>query len=207
MEKHRKLVFLGPPGCGKGTQAELIAKELKIKVMATGDMLREAIRTKSVLGKKAKSYVESGALVPDEIVIELISQHINDNNEFILDGFPRTVEQAKSLDKIIAIDKVIYFKCNPELIVKRLSGRRICPKCSSVYNLITKPSSKKGICDVCGAELEHRKDDKEEVILERLKVYETHTSPLLEFYRHKLVMIDANKGIDTIYRRLKEEIL
>jgi adenylate kinase len=201
-----KLVFLGPPGSGKGTQAERFAEEFGLKAIATGDMLREAIRDQTELGKTAKSYVEEGTLVPDDLVSDLMCQKIEDETNFILDGFPRTVEQAKRLDQTMAMDKVVYFKCDPESIVTRLSNRRVCPKCRKVYNLVTKPPSQDNICDTCKTKLEQRKDDRESVIRDRMKVYDTFTSPLLDFYDSKLVLVDANQDIDIVYSKLREMI-
>lgn len=197
-----RLVFLGPPGSGKGTQAKRLAEEFGLKVIAAGDILREAIRAHTSLGKRIKSYVETGALVPDELMLELISEKIDNNASFILDGFPRTIEQAKGLEQIIVIDRVVYFKCDTEIVVKRLSNRRICPKCTRVYNLITNPPYNDEECDVCKTKLEQRKDDTEAVVRERIKVYETHTLPVLDFYRSRLLFIDGGKDIEDVHYEL-----
>ncbi|MBI4722673.1 MAG: nucleoside monophosphate kinase [Candidatus Stahlbacteria bacterium] len=204
-----KLIFLGPPGCGKGTQAQKLGNELKITLIATGDLLRDAIKDKnSEMGKKVKSYVETGALVPDDIIIQLIQHKIDMLNTFILDGFPRTIEQAKQLERITKIDKVIYFICSSEVIVARLSNRRICPKCAKVYNLITNPPTNNGICNNCKSTLEVRKDDTEPVIRERIQVYERQTLPLIKFYDQRLITIDASiNDIDLVYYNLKGSLL
>lgn len=202
----QRLIFLGPPGSGKGTQAERLARGFELEIIATGDILREAIRNRTILGEKVRSYVEKGSLVPDELMLELIHQKIDNKSSFILDGFPRTIEQAKGLEQITAIDRVVYFKCAPEIIVKRLSSRRVCPKCARVYNLITNQPSHNEVCDVCKTKLEQRKDDTESVVRERVKVYENVTSPLLEFYRSKLILIDANKDIEIVYQDLWKAI-
>lgn len=199
----RKFIFLGPPGSGKGTQAKRLSEEFGLKVIATGDILRKAIQTNSTLGERVKFYVESGTLVPDDLMLELISQKIDNNADFILDGFPRTIEQAKGLEDITIIDKVVYFKCAPEIIVQRLSNRRVCPKCANVYNLITNPPYDNEKCDVCKIKLELRKDDIEPVIRERIEVYELHTLPVLNFYRSKLLVIDAGKDIEDVFNELK----
>lgn len=197
---------MGPPGSGKGTQAEKLAKEFNLKVISTGDILREAIRNQTPLGEKVKIYVDKGELVPTEFVLELIHQKIKKNASFILDGFPRTVEQAKELEQITAIDRVVYFKCAPEIIVSRLSNRRICPKCAKVYNLITNPPRYNEVCDTCKTKLETRKDDSESVIRERIKISELHTLPLLEFYNSRLLIVDGAKDIESLYCELKSRL-
>ncbi|MCK4308093.1 nucleoside monophosphate kinase [candidate division WOR-3 bacterium] len=199
-----KIIFLGPPGSGKGTQGNRIAKEFNLDFISIGDILREEIKKESELGKKVRSYVESGALVPDELILELIRNRVDnvDNSEyegFILDGFPRTVEQANGLKEITEIDKVIYLKCDTETIVKRLSARRICPKCARVYNLVTNLPQEDELCNDCGVKLEHRVDDCESVIRDRIKVYETHTLPLLDFYQSQLRVINADSDIEEVY--------
>jgi len=203
-----KLIFLGPPGCGKGTQAQKLGNELKISLIATGDLLRDAIKDKnSEIGKKVKSYVETGSLVPDDIVIKLIKHKIDMLHCFILDGFPRTIEQANQLELITKIDKVVYFICSSEVIVARLSNRRICPKCANVYNLITNPPTNNGVCNNCKSTLEVRKDDTELVIRERIQVYERQTLPLIKFYDQRLITIDASiNDIDLVYYNLKKSL-
>jgi len=207
----QKLIFLGPPGSGKGTQGKRIAEEFNLDFIGTGDILREEIKESSKLGKKVSKYVENGKLVPDELVLELIRKRINKLGSskyegFILDGFPRTVEQANGLQDITEIDKVIYLKCDTETIVKRLSARRICPKCARVYNLVTNTPQENELCDDCRVKLKHRVDDQESVIRERIKVYKAHTLPLLDFYGSQLKVINAGIGIEEIYRIVKKEL-
>lgn len=199
------IVFLGPPGSGKGTQAESLAKEFGLKLIVMGDMLRKEIKTESMLGKKVKSYVEKGALVPDELVIELLKNHLINNGSFILDGFPRTIRQAELLDKTVKIDKVVYFKCPSETILERLSSRRICPECNKVYNLLTNKPKDDEICDDCKAKLLQRKDDEKSVIQKRIEVYNKETLPVVGFYQKKSIIeeIDANNNIKEIYSKLK----
>ncbi len=212
VNQNLKLIFLGPPGSGKGTQGNRIAKELKLDFISMGDILRKEIKERSKLGKEVSNYVESGKLVPDKLILELIEKQVDrakssDYKGFILDGFPRTLEQANGLKNITEIDKVIYLKCNIETIVKRLSARRTCPKCARVYNLVTNLPRKDELCDDCGVKLEHRVDDCESVIRKRMEIYETSTSPLLGFYASQLNVIDADLGIEAVYRKAKEAIV
>ncbi len=208
--RNSKLIFLGPPGSGKGTQGNRIAKEFNLDFISMGDILRKEIKKESELGKKVSRYVKSGTLVPDELILELIRNRV-DNAEsseydgFILDGFPRTIEQANGLKEITEIDKVIYLKCDTETIVKRLSVRRICPKCARVYNLVTNPPQENELCDDCRVKLEHRVDDCESVIRDRIEVYETHTLPLLDFYQSQLKVINADLDIEEVYRTAKND--
>ncbi len=208
--RNSKLIFLGPPGSGKGTQGNRIAKEFNLDFISMGDILRKEIKKESELGKKVSRYVKSGTLVPDELILELIRNRV-DNAEsseydgFILDGFPRTIEQANGLKEITEIDKVIYLKCDTETIVKRLSARRICPKCARVYNLVTNPPQENELCDDCRVKLEHRVDDCESVIRDRIEVYETHTLPLLDFYQSQLKVINADLDIEEVYRTAKND--
>lgn len=181
-----KLILLGAPGAGKGTQAENICDKLGIPAISTGNIIREAMKNGTEAGLKAKSYVESGGLVPDEIVIAMLRERIaldDCKNGFILDGFPRTVPQAQALDRMgIVIDKVIDIEVEDEVIVGRLSGRRVCQGCGSSYHLKYKAPGKDGVCDRCGGGLVTRKDDEEETVRERLRVYHEQTEPLKEYY-------------------------
>ena len=181
-----KLIFFGAPGAGKGTQAEIVSEKLGIPTISTGAIIRGAIRDGTQLGKAAQSYIESGALVPDEVVIGLIRERIAEKdceNGFILDGFPRTVPQAKALsDMGVAIDVVLDLEVEDERIIARMSGRRICPKCGASYHLQYKKPAKEGVCDACGSELSIRKDDAPEVVKSRLDVYHKETEPLRDFY-------------------------
>jgi adenylate kinase len=193
-----KIILLGPPGAGKGTQAKIITQELDIPHISTGDILRKAIEEKIPLGLKAKNYMDKGHLVPDNLIINLIKERIKRKDcqkGFLLDGFPRTIPQAQALKKISKIDKVIKLKIENEVAIKRLSGRRTCKRCGALYHLTTMPPKKDGICDRCGGKLIIRNDDKKEAILKRLEVYREETRPLIEYYRKKkhLVIIDGGR--------------
>lgn len=182
-----KLILLGAPGAGKGTQAELIQEKCAIPAISTGNIIREAMRNGTEAGLKAKSYVESGGLVPDEIVIAMLQERIvqeDCKNGYILDGFPRTVPQAEALERMgIVIDKVIDIEVPDEVIEERLGGRRVCHDCGSSYHLQHNPPEQEGICGKCGGELIVRKDDAPDTIRERLKVYHEQTEPLKDYYQ------------------------
>lgn len=205
--KDKRLIFLGSPGSGKGTQGARLAEKFGLDFIGMGDILREEIKRGSGLGKRVSKYVEEGVLVPDELILELIRGRVEHNSGFILDGFPRTLAQARELGKIVEIDKVIYLRCRAEVVVKRLSARRVCPGCARVYNLLTSPPREDELCDECGAPLEQREDDREDVIRERLRVYEEETSPLLKFYGAKLIEVDGDSRIEVVYSQVKEAIL
>ena len=186
------LIFLGAPGAGKGTQAEKVSEKLGIPTISTGNIIREALKNETEMGLKAKSFIESGKLVPDEVVIGIIKDRLAEDdckNGFILDGFPRTIPQAEALDAMgIKIDKVIDIEVADEKIVKRMSGRRVCPDCGASYHTEYKKPAKDGICNACGAELVIRKDDKPEVVLDRLSVYHEQTEPLKDYYAAKGIL-------------------
>jgi adenylate kinase len=189
-----KLIFLGPPGAGKGSVAREIIKEKGIPQISTGDLIRASISENSEAGKKAKEFYDQGKLVPDEIIIELLKERISQDdckNGFILDGFPRTIPQAEALDKEIDIDKVINFKVSDETILSRLSGRRICEKCGSIYHLINIPPKVEGVCDECEGNLFQRKDDNESVIKKRLEEYQEKTAPLIYYYDEKGNLVEV----------------
>jgi adenylate kinase len=178
--------MLGPPGAGKGTYASRLTVILRVPHISTGDMVREEIRGQTHLGKKIKEYSNKGELVPDEIVIHILAKRLRNpdaKNSFILDGFPRTTKQAEALDEISKIDLVINLNVRDEIIIQRLSNRISCKKCGAIYNQLTLPPKKEGICDKCGSQLYQREDDKPEVIQERLNVYRKKTEPLIEYYR------------------------
>ncbi len=196
------LIFLGAPGAGKGTQAEIICKKLGIVSISTGNILREAMQNGTELGKKAKGFVDSGALVPDDVIIGIIKDRLAEDdckNGFILDGVPRTIAQAEAIDAMgIQIDKVIDINVSDSEIIERLAGRRVCPKCGAAYHVCSKPPKEDGICDNDGEKLIVRKDDRPETVKERLKVYHEQTEPLIDFYksRGKLVVIEGQNGIE-----------
>ncbi len=208
------LIFLGAPGAGKGTAAEFIAKDFELANISTGAILREAIKNGTELGKKAKSIMDEGKLVPDDLIINIVKERVKQpdcEKGFILDGVPRTLEQARMIKELgITIDNVVHFDIADDVIVKRLTGRRVCADCGNTYHIETKPSSKEGICDTCNGHLIVRKDDEPQTILDRLSVYQKQTQPLVDYYRGEgtLVDIDATASIDdtvaTITKALRQ---
>jgi len=208
------LIIFGPPGAGKGTYASRLATELKIANVATGDIFRQEIKEKTNLGKSIINFVESGLLVPDEIVIEVLKRKITQPNSqrgFILDGYPRTVEQAKALDKMAKIDAVVHLVLPEWAIIERLSNRRICRNCGAIYNIKYSPKPKDDLkCDRCRAEIYQRKDDKPDVIRERLRVYEKQTQPLIKYYKEKkttfvtIENIQVDTPIELIFKKILE---
>jgi|Deesub1362A_J573_1020465.scaffolds.fasta_scaffold03529_6 adenylate kinase len=207
------LVFLGPPGAGKGTQAKKLSEEFKWPHISTGDILREAVSKGTELGRKAKEYMEKGELVPDKVVIGIIKDRLkleDAQDGFILDGFPRTINQAQSLDEVLkeegnSLDSVLYFEVSEEEVVKRLTGRRTCSKCGAIFHLIYNPPKNSDICDLCQGKLIQREDDREETVKNRLKVYLSQTVPLIDYYKEKGVLreIDAGKSEDEVYQEIK----
>ena len=195
------LILLGAPGAGKGTQAEIICEKMSIPAISTGNIIREAIKNGTEVGLKAKSYIDSGNLVPDEVVIGIIKERLDKDdcaNGFILDGFPRTIPQAEALDAMdVRIDTVLEIDVADEKVVARLSGRRVCPDCGASYHTEYKKPSKDGVCDSCGAELIIRKDDKPETVLDRLNVYHSQTEPLKDYYKNcgKLKIVEGQEEV------------
>lgn len=187
-----KIIFFGAPGAGKGTQAEIVSKKLDIPTISTGNIIREAIKTGTEMGKSAKSFIEAGKLVPDEVVIGIIKDRLDEDdckNGFILDGFPRTIPQAEALDKMgVEIDVVLNIEVSDDDIVTRMSGRRTCPGCGGTYHIVFNPTKTEGICDNCGGELTIRKDDDPAVVKSRLEVYHNETEPLKDFYEKKGIL-------------------
>jgi len=200
------LVFLGPPGAGKGTQAERISEKFGLKRITPGDILRKEVENGTGLGKEVEGYMKRGELVPDEIVLEIIGEELERVGQgFILDGFPRTVAQAKGLDRILEsrrwpLHAVIFLDVPDDEIVRRLSARRVCPSCGAVYNMITSPPNNNETCDRCGAHLVRRDDDEPETIRKRLRVYTQETAPLIDYYEKKrlLVRIDGARSLDEV---------
>lgn len=197
-----KIILLGAPGAGKGTQAEVITKSLGIPQISTGNLIREALKSGSELGNRVRSFVESGQLVPDETVIAMLRDRIGQDDckdGFILDGFPRTIAQAEALDSMgVAIDAVIDIEVSDEVIAQRLSGRRVCSACGSTYHIENMKPMRDGVCDKCGGALVQRKDDEPETVRERLSVYHDQTEPLMDYYRStgKLKVIDGEMPLD-----------
>lgn len=202
----KAIVFLGPPGAGKGTQSALLMERLSFIQISTGDLLREAVKNQTPLGLQAKSYMNEGKLVPDELIVGLIEEKLEEfsQSNIIFDGFPRTLNQAKALDELLpkkgrALNRVILFEINDEELIRRLSGRRVCQNCGAVYHVMYNPPREEGVCDKCGGTLIQREDDREEVIRNRLSVYHSQTAPLIDYYREKLVSIDATGDRESIY--------
>lgn len=187
-----KLIILGAPGAGKGTQSEKISAKYNIPAISTGEILRNAISSGTELGMNAKSYMEAGQLVPDDVVVGIIKDYLTKDeckNGFILDGFPRSIPQAEALDKMgVKIDVVLSIEVPDERIVERMSGRRVCPGCGASYHTSYKPSSKEGVCDKCGADLIIRKDDNPETVKARLQTYHNQTEPLKGYYASKGIL-------------------
>jgi adenylate kinase len=210
------LVFLGPPGVGKGTQAKQLSESRRIPKISTGDILREAVARKTPLGVKAKGYMDAGQLVPDEVVVGMVVERIQSPDcgpGFILDGFPRNVAQADALNRAFdetgrRLDRVISFDLSDDKIVERLSSRRSCPKCQAVYNLIFNPPKREGICDACGSPLVQRSDDDPQTIRKRLAVYRRETLPLIPYYesRDLLSRIEAGGEVGEVFQRVTEAV-
>ena len=203
------LILLGAPGAGKGTQAEILVKKLSIPAISTGNMLREAIANGTELGKKAKQYMDEGALVPDELILGIIADRVAEPdcaNGFILDGVPRTLAQAEALEaKGVRIDHVVSIEVDDAVIEGRMTGRRVCPKCGASYHIVANPPKMEGICNACGAELTIRKDDAPETVRKRLEVYHATTEVLKDFYGKlgRLAIVEGNQPIE----KANEDIL
>jgi adenylate kinase len=204
----KKIILLGPPGAGKGTQAKRIVEKTGLLHLSTGDILRDEVARGTELGKQAKAYMDRGDLVPDELIIGMIRGRIENADGFILDGFPRTVAQAEALERITPVDVVIDIELERDEVIRRLSSRRVCRNCGRIYNLISNPPKLDGKCDACGGELYQRDDDRPEVIENRYDVYTSSTAPLIEFYRSRglLVEVDGKADPDAIFARIMEII-
>ena len=207
-----KLILLGAPGAGKGTQAQVICERFSIPAVSTGNCLREAVAAGTEMGKAAKGYMDRGELVPDEVVIGIIRERLQDEdckNGFILDGFPRTVPQAEALEAMgVLIDRVLEIFVPDETIAGRMSGRRVCPGCGASYHTEYKPSKEQGVCDLCGKQLVTRKDDQPETVLERLRVYHEQTEPLKGFYESRglLTVVKGQKEVADTTRLVLEAL-
>lgn len=202
-----KLILLGAPGAGKGTQAEVICDHLHIPSVSTGNLLRKAVKNQTEYGMKAKSFMDSGKLVPDEIVLALLKERIAQDDckgGFILDGFPRTVAQAQTLEEMgVIVDAVIDIEVPDEAITQRMSGRRVCEACGASYHIVSKPTKVDGVCDRCGGKLVVRKDDQPETVKDRLNVYHNQTEPLIEYYKKsgKLKVVDGQGDVSEVSSR------
>lgn len=207
-----RLVFLGPPGVGKGTQAARLSKQHSVPHIATGDILRTAIARKTPVGLEAKSYIDAGKLVPDDVIINIIRERLKEpdvQNGYILDGFPRTIKQGEAFTKILDqdrknVDRVIYFHLNEDELIKRIAGRRSCSSCQKIFHTSYNPPSKEGFCD-CGTALIQRKDDSPETVKERLAVYRNETSPLIQYYQDQglLSKIEADGTVDEVSEKVE----
>jgi adenylate kinase len=210
------IVLFGPPGAGKGTQSALLVEQRRMKHISTGDLFREAVKNQTALGLKAKSFMDSGQLVPDEVVIGMVEEVLGKlgNQSFILDGFPRTPPQAAALDELLKkldknVGKAVFLEVPRQDLMRRLTGRRVCTSCGAVYHVDSKPSKADGICDACGGQVVQRKDDHEEVIGTRLEAYDKSTAPLKQYFAKSGILAEVN-GTGTaeeVYRRLDAQLV
>ncbi len=211
-----RLILLGPPGAGKGTQAEKIAKEFNIPHISTGDIFRANIKNETELGIKAKQYIDNGELVPDSVVVAIVEDRIKQDdtkNGFLLDGFPRTENQALALDEVlnelgISLDAVINIKVDSQVLVSRITGRRICKDCGATYHIEFNPPAEEGVCDLCGGELYQRSDDNEDTVQNRIDVYNKQTAPLIEYYSKQdlIKTIDGEQAIDKVFTDIVKKL-
>jgi adenylate kinase len=207
-----KIVLLGPPGAGKGTQAKSISNRYSIPHISTGDIFRKNISENTPLGIEAKSYMDNGQLVPDEVTINMVKDRLQQDdckNGYLLDGFPRTVHQAEALDNFLtereeSIDTALLIEVPKEFILERMTGRRVCPSCGASYHIKFNPPTNDGKCDLCGSDVIQRKDDTEETVKERLDVYENQTQPLIDFYKNKkqLSVVDGTQAINEVFESI-----
>jgi adenylate kinase len=211
-----RLLFLGPPGAGKGTQARELAREWGVPQVATGDMLREAMQAGTPLGREAKQYYDKGDLVPDDVILRMVAERFKQPDAaqgFLLDGFPRTIAQADGLAAMLQnlgqkLDAVIYFDVSSPELVRRLTGRRLCRQCQTPYHLVSAPPRRAGVCDTCGGQLYQRPDDAEATVLNRLQVYERQTAPLLEYYKSRglLRTVSGEGSVEGIRQALRDAV-
>lgn len=211
-----RLVLLGPPGAGKGTQASALIEKYSIPHISTGDILRSNIKTGTELGKKAKEYMDKGLLVPDELVVSIVKNRLLEDDckeGFLLDGFPRTLNQGNALDKELIemglkLDKVVNIDVKSEVLIKRVTGRRVCKNCGATYHIEFNLPKKEGICDICEGELLQRVDDKKETVEKRIEVYHEQTEPLIDYYTEKglILNIDGTKSINGIFEEIIKDL-
>ncbi len=206
-----KLIFLGPPGAGKGTISKMVTERLGLPQISTGDMFRAAVKEKTELGLKVQSILAAGGLVPDELTIAIVKERLSwpdVRQSYILDGFPRTIAQADALAEFSELDAAVDFEVKDDLILFRLTGRRVCRSCGAIYHMVTKPPKVEGVCDICGGELYVRNDDKEETVKARLSAYHLETEPLIGYYNKKnvLLTIDGSPDAETVYNAFISKI-
>ena len=206
-----RIAFLGPPGAGKGTQVDLVSREYGVSVLSTGDAFRAMMKREDKLAERVRSYVEKGELVPDEVVFEIVKEFVDNKDSFILDGYPRNLRQAELLDdflegKGLALTGVVNILLDEDEIVKRLTGRLVCPQCGRVYNIYYSPPREDKLCDDCGVPLERRIDDEDDVIRQRIKVYHREMKPVVDFYQRKALLfnVDGTGDIHEVFERIKK---
>lgn len=202
-----KLILLGPPGAGKGTQAKSISNEYNIPHISTGDIFRKNISEKTTLGIEAKGYIDKGLLVPDELTVRIVEDRLKEDDcrmGYLLDGFPRTIYQAEELDKLDKLDCVLLLQVPDEFILSRMTGRRVCTGCGASFHVTNNPPKTEGICDLCGGELVQRKDDKKETVAQRIEVYKNQTEPLVNYYKNKGILktVDGTLKIEEVFKSI-----
>ncbi|MFP3952624.1 MAG: adenylate kinase [Candidatus Bipolaricaulota bacterium] len=202
------LILLGGPGAGKGTQASRVVDSMDLVHLSTGDILREEVSEGTELGRQAKEYMDRGDLVPDELIIDMVSNKLDQDSGYLFDGFPRTISQAEELEDVLEIDKVIYINISKEEAVRRLSARRVCSECGEIYNLLFDKPSEPGVCDKCNGELYQRSDDRPEVIRNRFETFLEQSAPLIDFYRDRgtLVEVDGEREPGEIFEEVRSAI-
>jgi adenylate kinase len=211
MAKILKIALFGPQGSGKGTQAEMLAKKYNLSILSTGEVFRQEIKKQTELGKLASSLINKGQLVPDEITDKIVLSELATpkyQNGFILDGYPRNINQLEVLEKNIGLDWAILLEISDEEVQKRLASRRVCPKCGAIYSVINKPPREEGICDVCGGNLVTRDDDKAEAIEKRLQIYHTETKPIINYYegKEKLIKVNGAAPIEKVFVEIESKL-
>ncbi|MFH1850020.1 MAG: adenylate kinase [archaeon] len=202
------IVLMGPQGCGKGTQAELLSSKTGLPHISTGDIFRDSMASDTVMGRTVKSYLDQGQLVPDEHTIEVVADRISREdcaNGYILDGYPRNLNQAKALDRIASPDAVLVIVVPDDVVTERIGGRRVC-RCGAVYHVLTNPPSRPRVCDRCGGQLTHRDDDRPSAIAKRLKIYHKESSELQAYYSKKLHSIDGQKSIGEVFSKVRKSL-